>query len=526
MNKTVSSNIAGFFFNLEERAFQILNEYLETIKGYFHNADEREEIMKDIESRIAELFQEKLKDGKEVITLSDVDEVIKTMGEPEDFRTEEMEEEEEPVKAQSKGPTKQLFRYKENASIGGVCAGLGAYFGLDPILFRLLFVILGFTGSGVLIYIILLFVIPEAKTTADKLKMRGEPINVNNIKKQFHDIKNDLTNSENTNRIKDTVKNSVEKGVKASSGAFRVLGKIFGLACVIGGIFAIWLLISLLIGETGLLSMWGDRVTENLGSLMDILYETQFHSTITYYSIIWILFAPIIGFMYLGTKLLLDIKAKFKTFSVIMTVLWFVAVGICTITGVQLGMEFRENQQVALTVPLENPDTDIIHIDVLHDDIFSDHISYENFFRYSQLIQIEEDEFHMGTPLLKIVENKSDTLIEIELIKKSHGLTHREAIFKSENIRYTIQQDGNNINLAPYFSIDKEDKLRNQEVIVVVKVPEGKSIHFGENINRMPPLTNCEECIDINKYENSTWTMKESEFNCVGCESEKIYINH
>jgi len=177
MNKTISINISGFVFNIEEQAYETLNTYLNRIRSNFKNEEERDEIMADIESRIAELFQEKITSSKQVIIPNDISEVIEILGHPEDFQSEEDFEQESDFQnntdnnndEKQKETTKRLFRDPDNASIGGVCSGLGHYLNLDVVIVRIIFVILFVVGgSGFLIYLILLFVIPEAKTTTDK----------------------------------------------------------------------------------------------------------------------------------------------------------------------------------------------------------------------------------------------------------------------------------------------------------------------------------------------------------------------
>ena len=94
MNKTVSVNISGFIFNIEETAYEKLSRYLNTIRGYFSESSGAEEIIEDIEARIAELFQEKISDNYQVIKLKDVNEVIEVMGQPEEYIDNELNEEE------------------------------------------------------------------------------------------------------------------------------------------------------------------------------------------------------------------------------------------------------------------------------------------------------------------------------------------------------------------------------------------------------------------------------------------------
>ena len=142
MKRTLTINISGTVFNIDEDAYEKLQAYLLDINRYFGSDPEGREIIMDIEARIAELFQEKTKTGGNVVTIQHVDEVIEVMGRPSDFAAEE-EEDEEPTtqKKRTFHTGKRLYRDPEHQVLGGVCGGLGAYFNIDPVIFRLAFVL-------------------------------------------------------------------------------------------------------------------------------------------------------------------------------------------------------------------------------------------------------------------------------------------------------------------------------------------------------------------------------------------------
>ncbi|MBI3519094.1 MAG: PspC domain-containing protein, partial [Bacteroidetes bacterium] len=190
MNKTVTINISGIIFHIEEDAFDKLSKYLSTIKGYFSKADGGNEIMSDIEARIAEMLQSKTSPIKQVVLMSDVDYVMDNMGKPEEFAGEANETttntqsaenfnsyEGEPIK-------KRLYRDGDSKVLGGVCSGIGHYFDIDAVWLRIaLLLMFFFAGTGFLLYLILWIAIPEAKTTTERLAMKGEKVDINNISK-------------------------------------------------------------------------------------------------------------------------------------------------------------------------------------------------------------------------------------------------------------------------------------------------------------------------------------------------------
>ncbi len=192
MKKTLTINLACMVYNIDEDAYIKLKTYLKNIESYFSDEKEINDIMNDIETRISELLTEKITSHKQVVTLQDIEEIIITMGEPHEFGDPDKEEKR---KSFSSHPPKRIYRDPDNRVLGGVCGGLGAYMGIDGLIIRIVFVIIFFLfGVGLLIYLILWIIIPEARTTAQKLEMRGDPVNVSNIgsfvKDEFENVKN------------------------------------------------------------------------------------------------------------------------------------------------------------------------------------------------------------------------------------------------------------------------------------------------------------------------------------------------
>jgi phage shock protein PspC (stress-responsive transcriptional regulator) len=184
MKKTFSVNLGNRVYNIDEDAYLMLNSYLERIEGHFSDLKEREDIINDIELRISELFNERLGVNKQVVTITDVNEVIRIMGDPHEIGGSE---EEPRTSWERRSGTKRIYRDPDDRMIGGVCGGLAGYTNIDPVIIRLIFVVLLFMGIGALGYIILWIVVPEARTTAQKLEMRGDSVNTSNIGSFFRD---------------------------------------------------------------------------------------------------------------------------------------------------------------------------------------------------------------------------------------------------------------------------------------------------------------------------------------------------
>ncbi len=215
MKKTININLAGFVFYIDEDAYEALQKYLNNIRTYLGNTEGREEIIDDIESRIAELFSEK---QKQVITLIEVNEVIEVMGQPEDYMSEEEPEE----KTAGQQSNKRLYRDPDSTVLGGVCSGVGHYLNIDAVWIRLIFLAMVWSGVSILFYFILWAIIPKAETTAQKLEMKGKAATFSNIedyvRKGYENVKDDFKNVD--------FKGAGEKAKQGASGFFAFLGEL------------------------------------------------------------------------------------------------------------------------------------------------------------------------------------------------------------------------------------------------------------------------------------------------------------
>ena len=194
MKITVSINLGGYSFNIDEDAYAELKRYLKNIEIHFAAEDSSAEILSDIESRMAELFRARITGYKQVITIDDVNEIIAIMGTPEDFSEDEGRSRSERF---STPGYHRMYRDPDHRIIGGVCAGMGAYWRIDPLIIRIIFLALILAGGiGILIYLILYIVLPEARTTAQKIEMKGNPVNIHNIKdsvkKEFDSVRKNM----------------------------------------------------------------------------------------------------------------------------------------------------------------------------------------------------------------------------------------------------------------------------------------------------------------------------------------------
>jgi len=185
MKKTTTVSLSGSIFTLEEDAFHVLNGYLKRLEFHFSKEEGRQEIISDIESRIAEHLRETIKNENQAVDLNEINRVIKIMGEPGEIEGEENMKNDYQTSYKS---YRRLYRDTDDRVLGGICTGMGHYWRIEPLLFRILFILTLFWGGlGLITYIILWIVVPPAITTSQKLEMMGEAVTADNIGKSFNE---------------------------------------------------------------------------------------------------------------------------------------------------------------------------------------------------------------------------------------------------------------------------------------------------------------------------------------------------
>lgn len=190
MKVTVSINLGGYAFTIDEDAYESLQDYIRSLEREFEGEESAREIISDIESRLAELFRQKLSNYKQVISVEDVREAAGVLGTPEAISGNDEAE-------KIPHASRRIYRDPDNRLLGGVSSGLAAWFDINMWLVRFLFILLACGGGfGVLLYIVLWVLLPEAKTTAQKIEMRGEPVTIGSIKesvkREFNTVKHKM----------------------------------------------------------------------------------------------------------------------------------------------------------------------------------------------------------------------------------------------------------------------------------------------------------------------------------------------
>ena len=377
MNKTININLGGYFFHIDESAYQKLRRYLDAIaRSLSEDPQGKNEIIADIEARISELLSEKITDARQVVNDQDISDIIKIMGEPEDYAdSEESYTDTKYQYSKRSSNSKKLFRDGDDKFIGGVASGIGHYCDIDVIWIRLAFILTAvFTGFGFLAYILFWILLPEAKTTAEKLQMEGEDVNINNIEKK---IREEFTNvKENIKKGAESVSekfSNAEKKYKpkAKSGFqefldtlgniltvfFKIIGKFIGVLIIIvsASVLISFVLAIFSIGSFEILG-FGDEFTE----LPPFMESSMLPHWLLAMCIIVLVGFPFLILFVLGLRILSsNIKQFSKTTSLTLLGIWIVALLMVIFTGIEFGTSnaFRSSDTVTKELYIQQNDT-------------------------------------------------------------------------------------------------------------------------------------------------------------------------
>ena len=533
MRKTLNINLGGMAFIIDENAFELMHNYLEALKLKFNNEAERAEIMNDIEARIGEMLSQRLDKSKEVIGVDDVTFVTNAMGRPEDIAGEESAEgTTESTQATNSAPSapvapvkKRLFRDPDDAKIGGVIAGLCHYFGIeDPVWVRIAALILIFFTSGtlILVYILLLVIVPKAQTAAEKLQMKGEPVNIHSIEKEIKEAANRAGESVH-NFV--TEQNIFERLWEATLSVLKVFLKMFALV-------DIFVSMILLIVVAACFFAFYAMGASQYQAASHLIVDSA--STLHFFSVGFLLFVatPLIALIYLGLKILLGQRSRVRWLKVVLFAGWFIGLIMLIVTGIKIGTNFSvtgtSKQDLVLMQPSHNnlyvQLTDLAGKKVSKD--WEDNMP-ENFYVNEQgEIIINGTELNdlvkvpLGRPTLQLMASENDSFY-IQEITNSQGRSTSDAIANAKIVQYPFSQTDSVLNLTSLFYIEKTGKFRGQSMKIRIAIPNGKTIHFADNIDLWRATVKGDANYDDTYFANTTWTVENGKVKCIEGENHK-----
>lgn len=609
MKQVININFHGQVVPIEVSAFDLLKQYTASLNNYFANEEGKEEIINDIESRIAELFQERLKKGVTCITDDDVNAIIKSMGRPEEFEGEDSTAYSQSFSSssttagsqqyqQTPGPAevhKRLYRDENDKILGGVCAGLANYFGIDVVIVRIIFVVLaisfgfglipyiilwvavpssatkviggtrkrlfrdpedkkiagvcsgignyfginpwiprvifllpflsfvfnwshwgmfdfpnflrvGFSPGALLIYIILWLVIPEAGSTAEKLEMKGEKVDLNSIKNSVvEEMKGVQQRAEKLGHEARAFAEEKGKTMGAEMGSVarrssRSLGDIIvfivkAFAYFILGCFGFAFVVALFAFAIASIGVF---------PLKDYLLTDGWQNVFAWGTLIFFIAIPVIGIITWIIRRLAKAKTNRKILRFTFFGLWLIGLFCFIAMIVSIAKDFKSvssinEQEIALSNPRVNK------LEITNNSPSKKYYR-NNSLRFEPFQNFDEDSMPIENVTIKIIKSPADSF-RVTMIKMANGSNRRNADTLASLIKFNATQKDSLLVLDKGITITKVDKFRNQRIIITVYVPVGKQIKvnnnvgWGHNIHFNGPWNNSDFDIDIDDEE-------------------------
>jgi phage shock protein PspC (stress-responsive transcriptional regulator) len=585
MKKVININFQGRILPIEEMAYENLKNYIESLSAYFEKEEGKDEIINDIECRVAELCEDRLKKGAVCITEDDINLIIESIGRPADFEAQDGFEAQSSANNSSDasyenesynhwdnirpkrlyrdehnkvlggvcsgianyfglepllvrilwifligvnilgylilwiavpsssvkeigGVKKRLFRDIENKVIGGVCAGLSKYFGIKVWIIRILFLIpfirlvfnfreihlfqfwdapdfpnfldITFSPGSVFIYIVLWLVLPEAKTSADKLEMVGEKVDLNSIKntiqndmegfsKRAQGWGSDLKNKYQTDHASNTKNGASAHPSEKRKGIVYYIGRIITIS-----IKAFVYFILGIIGISLLAALFGIGVAATaVMPLRKFLLEDGAQIWSVYGALLFFVWVPIIGIVTAVVRKLAGYKKANVWVRSSFVALWVVGWVLLFYFGSSLGHSFsKHNVPEEQTIALANPAVDYLEVTA------SPKMKYyeDRWFQISPFDAFsDEDTVFVRNLRIRIVQSKTDSF-QVKVVKLSNGKTIQNANELASKINFDLTQQDSLVFLDRGIAINKKDKFRNQHIIMTIAVPLGKRI--------------------------------------------------
>ena len=495
MNKVFNINLGSYPFTIDKDAYNHLRTYLETIHNHFRHTEGYEEITHDIEARLAELFLEQL-GNRPIVNFQDVEDAIAIMGRPEEFGADPMSE---GATAQGTGTTagkegfkiktgKRLYRDPEEGMIGGVAAGLTAYFGIpDHIWVRFFFVIIVISGGiGIPLYFILWALMPAAKTAGDRLAMRGEPINISNISKiiteEFEHLSEKMTelgeelsgkkksprkngdedqgNAQRFTAVNDTLSQTWE----AAREQLPKVGKVLRTILIIAAIFFI-LIFSLV--WLGIIA----GVTFAMPFLNNFFPGQEFMSVVGMVNVLFVIGIPLLSVILLIVRLVFR-RRMGRGWTIGLGIFWFINVFSLISTGGNLSQEFIAEESITQSLDAAALNTDTVTLS------------------YYRLQDHDSRRFHFGTEMIEMpdarvryyIKKSPDAQWHLNQTVSARGRRSQDARDLASSLAIPLQMSLGALAIPREIPFLELSKWRDQEAHLEVLIPVGKYVWLDEEV--------------------------------------------
>src|SRR5436190_61325 len=472
MKKIININLSGRVIPIEDSAYEKLQAYIESLRRYFANEEGRDEIINDIESRIAELMSEIVRKGSQAVTDEDVNQIIASMGRPEDFEAEAAETaagtssaqtaQENYTYTETRRRKRRLYRDSSDKFIGGVCSGIANYLNTDPAIIRILFAIITFGGFGVgfLIYIILWMVLPEASSPYEKMEMRGEKVDVNTIRQNVQEGMGNVKDRMKgwSEEVKQSAQNLGSKAKefantrgkafasevnetvrRRGSGIGHAIGVLFKVFFLfIAGSIAFGLFVAVMALIFGGIAWW---------PINDFLWTSKWQQLYAWGTLIFFLLVPLIGFITWVIRRILRVRSRRSylgwTFGFLWTLGWICAI----LLAASIFKDLRVyGASEAIKIPTAQPANGKMIIAVSQPELeYTGNFSWIN--DDAQGWDLSGDTGRLSTVKFTF-RLSNDSAYHVDLMKWSYGKSKEDAARRAERIQYYISSKDSVLDLG------------------------------------------------------------------------------
>ena len=504
---------------MDEDAYQKMSKYFEAVKRSLSNSSGQDEIMKDIEMRVAELITERQLSDRTVVNNTDVEDVIKIMGQPEDYRIDDEAEAPKTETYYANSGKRKLYRDKDRGTIAGVCTGLGHYFGVEALWFKIVFLIFVFAGfgSGIIAYFVLWIAIPKANTTSEKLEMTGQPVTISSIEKKVRE-EFDSVSEKFKNADYDKIGNQVRHGAeKVGNGIGDVILRIFGaFAKVLGAlilIFSSMSLVGLFIG------MFAFGTTTFINTPWQRYVDAVNYTNVPLWAFGILTFLaigiPLFFFLILGLKLMVNnMKSVGSPIKYSLLAIWIFAVAALIFVGIQQSTERAFDGKTVTKETINIQPNDTLNIKFVSNDFFSKDIYNHEDFMFTQDSLKNEVIYSNEIKLFIKKTDKPQPYLQIERL--AEGKSFVEANQRAEKINYNFKIVGNTLVLDNYLLTEMASKYRNQNVELYLYLPVGTIFKADESVERYD-YSDDDFFSSTYSSENFVYKVENNQIKCLNC---------
>ncbi|MCK0130807.1 PspC domain-containing protein [Flavobacteriaceae bacterium F08102] len=541
MNKTVNINLGGTFFHIDELAYQKLKKYLDAVRKSLNDDPQGvDEIINDIEARISELLSDKVKNVRQVVSDQDIDEIISVMGQPEDYQIDEEIFNEQPKRTTYQSRKRKLYRDPDDKFIGGVASGLAHYFDVDVVWIRIGWLIATFgLGFGFLVYIILWIVVPEANTTAEKLEMQGEEVNISNIEKKIRNdfdyakehlsqavqdvgdaLKDGYENVTSSLKKKERRRSRSRSGIRhfieglgtLISTFFMIFGKFIGIVLIIAAIGSlVTLTISLFTAST--FEFW--EINELFDGRIQLANITDIPMWLVSLILLFLVGIPLLSLFFLGLSILSS-KDRIisRTTKFAMLGVWLIALFSTIFLTTKEIAEFAKEGTVVDKQELTLSPRDTLMIKMRFNDEYSTSINRWDNTVFKTVLDGDKERQYANKVRFS-TEVADDNVVTIKIQKSAHGRSITKARAIADEMTYTFDVSDNLILLDNYFLTSA--KFRNQDVRITLYLPKSYLIKLDMNTKYYLGYSRNTSNLYRSSLAGHVFRMTEKGLSCLDC---------